>query len=154
MSTPEKQRFLKEYFTKQEKSENGGRVDHRDTFLDTHNLERERGITIFSKQAVFHIGNTEFTLLDTPGHADFSTETERTLQILDYAILVISGSEGIQSHTETLWKLLQKYKIPSFIFINKMDISKFSETYIMNSIKRRFSDGCINFILTEIQKNS
>lgn len=122
-----------------------GRVDHRDTFLDTHNLERERGITIFSKQAVFHIGNTEFTLLDTPGHADFSTETERTLQILDYAILVISGSEGIQSHTETLWKLLQKYKIPSFIFVNKMDISKFSETYIMNSIKRRFSDGCINF---------
>ena len=107
-----------------------GRVDHRDTFLDTHNLERERGITIFSKQAVFHIGNTKFTLLDTPGHADFSTETERTLQILDYAILVISGSEGIQSHTETLWKLLQKYKIPSFIFVNKyLLLARFFEQY-------------------------
>lgn len=122
-----------------------GRVDHRDTFLDTHALERERGITIFSKQAVFHTGNTEFTLLDTPGHADFSTETERTLQVLDYAILVISGSEGVQSHTETLWTLLKKYKIPVFIFVNKMDISNISESDIMNNIKHRLNENCINF---------
>lgn len=122
-----------------------GRVDHRDTFLDTHILERERGITIFSKQAVFHIGNDEFTLLDTPGHADFSTETERTLQILDYAILVISGSEGVQSHTETLWNLLKKYKIPVFVFVNKMDISQASQSDLMHNIKHKLDDSCINF---------
>lgn len=122
-----------------------GRVDHRDTFLDTHTLERERGITIFSKQAVFHVGNDEFTLLDTPGHADFSTETERTLQILDYAILVISGSEGVQNHTETLWNLLKKYKIPVFIFVNKMDISQASQSDLMHDIKHSLDDSCINF---------
>lgn len=122
-----------------------GRVDHRDTFLDTHFLERERGITIFSKQAVFSTGNTEFTLLDTPGHADFSTETERTLQVLDYAVLVISGSEGVQNHTETLWKLLKKYRIPVFIFVNKMDISGCSESEVMNNIRQRLGDCCINF---------
>ena len=99
-----------------------GRVDHKDAFLDTHSLERERGITIFSKQAVIHSENNEITLLDTPGHIDFSAEMERTLSVLDYAILVISGSDGIQTHTRTLWQLLSHYKIPVFIFVNKMDI--------------------------------
>ena len=98
-----------------------GRVDHRDSFLDTFSLERDRGITIFSKQAVMKYNNTEFTLLDTPGHVDFSAEAERTLQVLDYAILVISGTDGVQSHTCTLWKLLKKYDVPCFIFVNKMD---------------------------------
>ena len=95
-----------------------GRVDHGDAFLDSHALERSRGITIFSKQAVLHYNDTVFTLLDTPGHVDFSLEAERTLQVLDYAILVISGSEGVQSHTETLWRLLKRYNIPTFIFVN------------------------------------
>ena len=99
-----------------------GRVDHRDSFLDTFSLERDRGITIFSKQAVMKYNNTEFTLLDTPGHVDFSAEAERTLQVLDYAILVISGTDGVQSHTCTLWKLLKKYNVPCFIFVNKMDL--------------------------------
>ena len=98
-----------------------GRVDHRNTYLDTQELERERGITIFSKQALFSTGELEITLLDTPGHVDFSAETERTLAVLDCAILVISGSEGVQAHTETLWKLLKEYEIPTFIFVNKMD---------------------------------
>ena len=96
-----------------------GRVDHRNTYLDTDRIERERGITIFSKQAIIKLDNAEITLLDTPGHADFSTETERVLQILDCAILVISGTDGVQSHTETLWRLLTRYSIPVFIFINK-----------------------------------
>ena len=98
-----------------------GRVDHKDAFLDTYALERDRGITIFSKQAVFSLGNKKVTLLDTPGHVDFSAEMERTLQVLDYAVLVISGADGVQGHTETLWKLLKFYEIPTFIFINKMD---------------------------------
>lgn len=91
-----------------------GRVDHQDAFLDTDSLERSRGITIFSKQAIFDQGDTRVTLLDTPGHVDFSTEMERTLQVLDYAILVISGTDGVQSHTETLWRLLRRYHIPTF----------------------------------------
>ena len=99
-----------------------GRVDHRDSFLDTHWLERARGITIFSKQAVFDTGCTSFTLLDTPGHADFSAEAERTLQVLDYAVLVISGTDGVQAHTETLWRLLRRYAVPAFIFVSKMDL--------------------------------
>ena len=98
-----------------------GRVDHQDTFLDTHSLEKERGITIFSKQALFSLQDFEITLLDTPGHVDFSTEMERTLQVLDYAILVITGADGVQSHTRNLWKLLQRYQVPVFIFVNKMD---------------------------------
>ena len=99
-----------------------GRVDHKDAFLDTDSLERERGITIFSKQAQLRYEDLELTLLDTPGHVDFSPEMERTLQVLDYAILVISGTDGVQSHTETLWRLLARHRIPTFLFINKMDL--------------------------------
>ena len=100
---------------------NLGRVDHQDAFLDTDEMERERGITIFSKQAVLTWKDTEITLLDTPGHVDFSAEMERVLQVLDCAVLVISGADGVQGHTETLWKLLTRYGIPVFLFVNKMD---------------------------------
>lgn len=96
-------------------------MDHKDAFLDTHELERSRGITIFSKQAVFPLDPWQVTLLDTPGHVDFSAEMERTLQVLDYAILVINGMDGVQSHTMTLWRLLERYQIPTFLFVNKMD---------------------------------
>ena len=99
-----------------------GRVDNKDAFLDTDTLEKARGITIFSKQALLKTGRTGITLLDTPGHVDFSTETERTLQVLDYAVLVVSGTDGVQSHTETLWRLLRRYHIPTFVFLNKMDL--------------------------------
>ena len=122
-----------------------GRVDHRNAFLDTHPIERDRGITIFLKQAVFNINDTEFTLLDTPGHVDFSTEMERTLQVLDYAILVISGSEGVQSHTETLWKLLKRYEVPCFLFINKMDIAESSHRDIILNLRDKLDDGCVDF---------
>lgn len=122
-----------------------GRVDHRNSFLDTFSLERSRGITIFSKQAVLKYKNTEFTLLDTPGHVDFSAETERTLQVLDYAILVISATDGIQSHTITLWKLLSKYNIPCFIFINKMDLDGADKERVLNQLKTRLSDCCVDF---------
>ena len=98
-----------------------GRVDNKDAFLDTYSLERERGITIFSKQAELEMKDGKYTLLDTPGHVDFSAEMERTLQVLDYAVLVISGADGVQGHTQTLWPLLSRYKVPTFIFINKMD---------------------------------
>ncbi|MBO5509162.1 MAG: GTP-binding protein, partial [Lachnospiraceae bacterium] len=98
-----------------------GRVDSRDTLLDSDEQERQRGITIFSKQAEFTYGETSFTLLDTPGHVDFAAEMERTLQVLDYAVLVISGSDGVQAHTRTLWRLLRQYNIPAFLFVNKMD---------------------------------
>ena len=100
-----------------------GRVDHGNAFLDTNSIEKEKGITIFSKQAIMTVSDTSFTILDTPGHVDFSTETERTLSVLDYCILVISGSDGVRSHTQTLWKLLKRYNVPTFIFVNKMDIS-------------------------------
>lgn len=122
-----------------------GRVDSGNSFLDTFSLERSRGITIFSKQAVLKYKNTEFTLLDTPGHVDFSAETERTLQVLDYAILVISATDGIQSHTQTLWKLLSKYNIPCFIFINKMDLNGADKGRILHELKTKFNDGCIDF---------
>lgn len=122
-----------------------GRVDHRDSYLDTFSLERDRGITIFSKQAVVKYKNTEFTLLDTPGHVDFSAETERTLQVLDYAVLVISATDGIQSHTRTLWKLLSKYNVPCFLFINKMDLDGADQKRIMAELKAKFSDGCVDF---------
>lgn len=122
-----------------------GRVDHGDAFLDTNEIEREKGITIFSKQAVMRLNDTEFTLLDTPGHIDFFTETERTLQVLDYAVLVISGTEGVQNHTETLWKLLVSYNIPVFIFVNKMDISERTNEDIIDELKNKLNDGCVDF---------
>ena len=121
-----------------------GRVDHGDAFLDTHALEKSRGITIFSKQARLLYGDCEFTLLDTPGHVDFSTEAERTLSVLDYALLVVSGSEGIQPHTETLFKLLCRYSVPTFVFINKMDISHLSRQELMDGLKR-LGEGFIDF---------
>ena len=122
-----------------------GRVDKKDTYLDNYELERSRGITIFSKQAVFEIDDTRITLLDTPGHVDFSTEMERTLQVLDYAILVISGADGIQGHTKTLWRLLSIYKIPVFLFINKMDQAGTNKDKIMDELKKQLDDGCIDF---------
>ncbi len=122
-----------------------GRVDHKDSFLDNYGLERERGITIFSKQAVIKWKDTEITLLDTPGHVDFSAEMERTLNVLDYAVLVISGTDGVQPHTSTLWKLLQRYKIPVFIFINKMDIAGRERADIIKELKNRLDDGCTSF---------
>ncbi len=122
-----------------------GRVDHKDAFLDTYTLERARGITIFSKQAVLSYKNIEVNLLDTPGHVDFSAEMERTLQVLDYAVLVISGSDGVQGHTETLWRLLIRYRIPTFIFINKMDLVGTDRSALMNVLKRKLGDGCVDF---------
>lgn len=122
-----------------------GRVDNQDVYLDTNALEKARGITIFSKQAIFEIHSTQITLLDTPGHVDFSMEMERTLQILDYAILVISGADGVQSHTKTLWYLLKMYRIPVFIFVNKMDQKGIDKEKLMKSFKNQLSDGCISF---------
>jgi len=122
-----------------------GRVDHGDAFLDTDALERERGITIFSKQACLHLENTEITLLDTPGHVDFSAEMERTLWVLDYAILVISGTDGVQRHTETLWKLLHHSHIPVFLFINKMDLARHSREELMNELQNKLHKNCIDF---------
>lgn len=128
---------------------NLGRVDHGNTFLDTHSIEKDRGITIFSKQAIFSYKDTEFTLLDTPGHVDFSAETERTLSVLDYAVLVISASDGVQSHTETLWKLLRTYNVPTFLFINKMDIAEKNKNEILGEIEKRLDHRCVNFSVGE-----
>ena len=122
-----------------------GRVDHGDAFLDTAPLERERGITIFSKQAVLPLGETELTLLDTPGHVDFSAEMERTLRVLDCAILVISGTDGVQGHTRTLWRLLEQYGVPTFVFINKMDLPGADRAGLLAGLKRRLGDGCTDF---------
>jgi ribosomal protection tetracycline resistance protein len=122
-----------------------GRVDNKNAYLDTYELEKARGITIFSKQAIFQVDETQITLLDTPGHVDFSAEMERTLQVLDYAILVISGADGIQGHTQTLWRLLSIYKIPVFIFINKMDQVGTDKEKLMKELKSRLNDGCIEF---------
>ena len=122
-----------------------GRVDHGDTFLDTDAQERSRGITIFSKQAVLPLPGCTLTLLDTPGHVDFSAEMERTLQVLDYAVLVISGADGVQGHTETLWKLLKLYEIPTFIFINKMDQPGTDRESLLTELKERLDEGCIVF---------
>ena len=122
-----------------------GRVDDRDAFLDTFELERARGITIFSKQAVFSMGDTEVTLMDTPGHVDFSAEMERTLQILDYAVLVINGADGIQGHTETLWRLLKRYQIPAVLFVNKMDQAGTDKERLMAELKDRLDEGCVDF---------
>lgn len=122
-----------------------GRVDNKDAYLDTYELEKDRGITIFSKQAMFNYNDTEFTLLDTPGHVDFSAEMERTLQVLDYAILVISGADGIQGHTLTLWRLLKTYNVPTFIFVNKMDQVGTDTQLLMSEITKRLSSDCIAF---------
>ena len=122
-----------------------GRVDHKDAYLDTDAQERERGITIFSKQAVFTYGGMEITLLDTPGHVDFSAEMERTLQVLDYAILVINGMDGVQSHTDTLWKLLKRYEIPTFIFVNKMDMEGTDKDTVFQNIRKKLDGDCVDF---------
>ena len=122
-----------------------GRVDHKDTFLDTHALERSRGITIYSKQAQLALANTQFTLLDTPGHIDFSAETERALQVLDYAVLLISGTDGVQSHTETLWQLLRRYHVPTFAFINKMDLADSTPEELMARLQKQLSPAFVNF---------
>ena len=122
-----------------------GRVDRGDAYLDTHTLEKARGITIFSKQAKFNYNNTEFTVVDTPGHVDFSAEAERALSVLDYAVLVVSGTDGVQSHTETLWRLLRRYSIPTFIFINKTDIMPRNRSELIEEIQRRLSERCIAF---------
>lgn len=127
-----------------------GRVDHGDAYLDTDVQERERGITIFSKQARLTLKNeTEITLLDTPGHVDFSAETERTLQVLDYAVLVISGTDGVQGHTRTLWKLLRHYEVPVFLFVNKMDLCGADRGALQKQLQRELSDGCVDFSSTE-----
>lgn len=122
-----------------------GRVDNKDAFLDNYELERARGITIFSKQATIEIADTNITLLDTPGHVDFSTEMERTLQVLDYAILVVSGADGVQGHTKTLWHLLHIYKIPVLLFINKMDHAGADKTRLMGELKKQLDDRCVDF---------
>lgn len=122
-----------------------GRVDHGDAFLDTFALERSRGITIFSKQAVMRLPDAEFTLLDTPGHVDFSTEMERTLQVLDYAVLVISGTDGVQSHTQTLWQLLARHHVPTFLFVNKMDLDGADRAALMITLNHHLSDSCVDF---------
>lgn len=122
-----------------------GRVDHKDAYLDTYELERERGITIFSKQAVFSMGDLEVTLLDTPGHVDFSAEMERTLQVLDYAILVINGADGVQGHTQTLWRLLNQYQIPVFLFVNKMDQDGTDRESLLEELKKKLSGNCVDF---------
>lgn len=126
-----------------------GRVDNKDTFLDTYELEKARGITIFSKQAVFELGDLKITLLDTPGHVDFSAEMERTLRVLDYAILVISGADGVQGHTRTLWRLLSMYQIPVYLFINKMDQPAADRDRLMSEVKNQLHDSCMDFSLNE-----
>ena len=128
-----------------------GRVDHRDAFLDTDSRERARGITIFAKQAVLAlpaaegVEECELTLLDTPGHVDFSAEAERALQVLDYAVLVVSGTDGVQAHTETLWKLLARYRVPTFVFVNKMDLPGADAAVRLRELRGRFGDGCVDF---------
>ena len=126
-----------------------GRVDHQDAFLDTDAMERERGITIFSKQAELTLPQAAVTLLDTPGHVDFSAEMERTLQVLDCAILVISGTDGVQGHTRTLWRLLERYHIPTFLFVNKMDLAGADKAALLAGLKRRLSDGVVDFTCRE-----
>lgn len=126
-----------------------GRVDNKDAFLDTDEQERARGITIFSKQAVIRDGNTTITLLDTPGHIDFSAEMERTLWVMDYAILVVSGADGVQGHTLTLWKLLERYQIPVFLFINKMDQPDTDSAVLMENIHKNFGDNCVDFTVQD-----
>lgn len=122
-----------------------GRVDHKNAHLDTHALERARGITIFSRQARLTLGDTAVTLLDTPGHVDFSAEMERTLQVLDYAVLVISGTDGVQAHTETLWQLLRRYRVPMFVFVTKMDLPGADRAALMADLRAHLSGACVDF---------
>lgn len=131
-----------------------GRVDHGNAYLDTHSLERARGITIFSKQALFSTTRRQFTLVDTPGHVDFSAETERTLPILDCAILVISGSDGVQAHTITLWNLLTQYCVPTFLFINKMDLPDTDQAKLLQQLQQRLSPGCLDVTAEDFQENA
>ena len=130
-----------------------GRVDSKNSFFDTFSLERSRGITIFSKQALLKYKETDITLIDTPGHVDFSAETERTLQVLDYAILVISATDGVQSHTQTLWKLLAKYKVPCFIFVNKTDLDGADKDVVLYQLKSKLNDSCVDFTLPDDELN-
>ena len=123
-----------------------GRVDHQDAFLDTNEMERARGITIFSKQARMTLGDCSVTLLDTPGHVDFAAEMERTLQVLDYAVLVISGADGVQGHVETLWRLLARYQIPVFLFVNKMDQEGTDEDRLMKELQERLDQRCVRLV--------
>ena len=123
-----------------------GRVDHKDAFLDTDQMERERGITIFSKQAVFRWKDRTITLLDTPGHVDFSAEMERVLQVLDCAVLVVSGADGVQGHTQTLWKLLKRYHIPTFLFVNKMDQEGTDGEKLLKELRKRFGENVVPFV--------
>lgn len=122
-----------------------GRVDHKDAFLDTYELEKARGITIFSKQAVVSLGDSQVTLLDTPGHVDFSAEMERVLQVLDYGVLIINGADGVQGHTRTLWKLLERYHVPAFLFVNKMDQEGTDRDALLAELKDKLDGGCIPF---------
>ena len=122
-----------------------GRVDHRDSFLDNHSLERDRGITIFSKQALLSLPESDLTLLDTPGHADFSAEMERTLQVLDCAVLVISGTDGVQAHTETLWRLLKRYRVPCILFVTKMDLPGSDREVLLSALKKRLDEACVDW---------
>lgn len=130
-----------------------GRVDHRDSFLDTHELERERGITIFSKQAVLKLPGTRLFLLDTPGHADFAAEAERTLQVLDAAVLVVSGTDGVQAHTATLWALLQRYRVPCFVFVTKMDLPGPGRAALTEALQKELSENCVDFTLPESERD-
>ena len=122
-----------------------GRVDHGSAAMDSHLLERERGITIFLSQAELPLGDMEVTLLDTPGHVDFSAEMERTLSVLDYAILVISGVDGVQAHTRTLWRLLELYRVPTFLFVTKMDFGRRDRDCLMESLRHELGEGCVDF---------
>ena len=126
-----------------------GRVDKGDAFLDTYELEKKRGITIFSKQARLAWDDMDVTLLDTPGHVDFSAEMERVLQVLDYAVVIINALDGIQSHTETIWKLLQHYHVPALVFVNKMDVSHTERTQIMEDLKRHLDEHCVDVTLQD-----
>ena len=122
-----------------------GRVDHQDAFLDTNALERARGITIFSKQALLETAHRRVTLVDTPGHVDFAPEAERTLPMLDCAVLVVSGTDGVQAHTLTLWRLLERYSVPTILFINKMDLPTAGKEKLMEALRRELSSGCVDF---------
>ena len=128
-----------------------GRVDHRDSFLDTHSLERQRGITIFSKQAQIQLERHAVTLLDTPGHVDFAAEAERTMQVLDEAVLVISASDGVQAHTETLWRLMERYNLPCFLFVTKMDLPNPGREELTAQLQKRLSPACLDFTLPEAE---